>query len=85
MQIKLGIKAKDIVTGFSGTVISRIEYLNGCVQYCIKPTVDKDGKMRDGEWFDDSQIVPIAGKGVNIEKELDGGPIPDTPSGNYRG
>jgi hypothetical protein len=81
-MIKLGQKVKDTVTGFTGIATSRIEYLNGCVQYCLKPKVDKDGKMQDGIWFDDAQLVVI-GKGLCSKKDFKGGPIPDSPSGNY--
>lgn len=83
-MITLGQKVLDKVTGFTGIAISRIEYLNGCVQYCVKPHVGKDGKMRDGEWFDDAQLE-IVGKDISTEKDYKGGPIPDMPSGNYAG
>lgn len=83
-MIALGVLAKDKITDFKGTVTARIEYLNGCVQYCLKPTVDKDGKSRDGEWFDESQII-ILGQRTTIKKKDTGGPIPDTHSGNYTG
>ena len=83
-MIELGKKVKDKVTGFTGIATSRIEYLNGCVQYCVKPKVDKDGKSRDGEWFDDAQLEVI-GDGIAIKKDPDGGPIPDMPTGNYSG
>ncbi len=82
-MIILGSKVKDRITGFQGIATSRIEYLNGCVQYCVKPPVDKDGKIVDGEWFDDAQLT-VVGKGVSVEKELDGGPTSDK-SGEYRG
>ena len=43
-MIKLGHKVKDIITGYKGTVIGRAEYVTGCVQLCVVPPVDKDGK-----------------------------------------
>ena len=82
-MILLGQKVKDVVTGFTGIATSKIEYLNGCIQYCVKPKVRKDGKYPDGEWFDDSQLE-VVGMGICIKKEPDGGPIPDMPSDCYR-
>jgi len=32
---KLGIIAKDKITGFEGMVTSRVEFLTGCNRYCI--------------------------------------------------
>jgi len=52
----LGRKAKDLVTGFSG-VISTISFdLYGCIQVVITPPVDKDGKVKDGHYFDITRI-----------------------------
>jgi hypothetical protein len=83
-MITLGVLAKDKITGFKGIATARIEYLNGCVQYALKPPVDKDGKSRDSEWFDESQ-VEIINQGILIKKKDTGGPIPDKHSGEYTG
>ena len=83
-MIKLGQKVKDTVTGFVGIATSKIEYLNGCVQYCVKPKVGKDGKYNSGEWFDDAQLEVVS-NGIYVEKDFNGGPIPDVPSDNYQG
>jgi hypothetical protein len=58
-----GQEAKDKVTGFEGKIVYRIEYLNGCNQYGLIPTIDKDGKARDAEQFDEGRIE-IIGKGI---------------------
>jgi hypothetical protein len=52
----LGLKAKDVVTGFSGVVSSVSFDLYGCVQAVISPGTDKDGQMQRGEWFDVARI-----------------------------
>jgi len=49
-------KAKDKVTGFVGIITGRCDYVYGCSQYLLIPKVDKTGKMRDGQWFDESRI-----------------------------
>ena len=43
MEIKLGQKVKDIVSGFKGIAICRMEYLNGCVRYTVQQKQTKAG------------------------------------------
>lgn len=79
-MIRLGEKVQDKVTGFIGIATAKVEYLNGCVQYCVKPEIGKDKKYPDGQYIDDAQLVVI-GKGISIKKEKDGGVMQDTPRG----
>jgi hypothetical protein len=51
-RFELGVKLRDKVSEVEGICIGcigRIEYLNGCVQYAIKPKVTKDGKSHEAE------------------------------------
>jgi len=77
--MKLGDKVKDKISGFTGIMTAKVEYLNGCNQIGIAPKVDKEGKMRSVEYFDDIQVV-LVGKGVNLESKPTGGPQRDAPS-----
>lgn len=77
-MIKLGLKVKDKVTGFEGVAVARIEYLNGCVQYGVKPKVGKDGKIADIEYIDENQLKIISG-GIVIKKKDTGGIMHDAP------
>lgn len=52
--IELGDRAKDMVSGWTGIVTARHEYLNGCVRYTIESS-DKDGKP-EAFAFDEQQI-----------------------------
>ncbi len=79
-KFELGMKLKCIVTGFEGIVIGRNEWLNGCVQYCIKPPVDKDGKIQEGQWIDEEQLGKMKG-GLCVATKQTGGPNPDAPRG----
>lgn len=83
-MITLGQKVQDVVTGFEGIATARVEYLNGCVQYCVKPRVDGSGKTQDAEYIDQQQLV-VVDDGVLVEARQGGGPQRDTPSANYRG
>lgn len=85
MTIKLGQRVRDTVTGFEGIATSKVIYLNGCVQYCVKPKVAADGKMPVGEYINEEQLVILEGDAVCLEQEKNGGPIPDVPPKIYNG
>lgn len=48
----LGTRQRDKVTGFAGVITSICFDINGCIQGCLKPPTDKDGKIPDGYWID---------------------------------
>ncbi len=87
-EIRLGVRAENIVTGFTGIVTSRVEYLNGCVQFCLAPPVDKDGKTVETEYVDIQQLKYVD-DGIHIGDEAPvikvepavavGGPQPNQP------
>jgi len=82
-MIELGMKLKDKVTGLTGIAVAKVEYLNGCVQYCVKPEMGKDKKYPDGQYIDVAQLE-VVGKGLSLKKKATGGVMGDTPSSNYR-
>lgn len=43
-KIKLGDKVKCIHTGFIGIVVSKTEFINGCIQYGVLPKMKKGGE-----------------------------------------
>jgi hypothetical protein len=45
--VKLGDKVKDRVTGLTGIVIARTDWLNGCIRMTVQPQELKDGKPVD--------------------------------------
>ena len=59
MSIKLGQMVKDVVTGFRGVAISRIEFLNGPVQFEVQSPVGKDGKWLDGKWIQEKSLAGV--------------------------
>lgn len=77
-EIKLGNKARCIVTGFEGIVTGDCLYLNGCRQLCLKPKMNKEGKLEEGIWVDIGQIEYVD-KGIYIESKETGGPQMDAP------
>jgi len=75
---KLGNLVEDKVTGLRGIAVSKIKYLNGCVQIGVKPRADKANKAPDTEYIDIEQ-VKVVGKGISIAKKDTGGPQRDAP------
>lgn len=56
-DIKLGLTAKDKITGFTGVITGHCEYISGCDQMLLTPKVKEDGTAQDGRWFDKQRIV----------------------------
>jgi len=65
--LELGRKVKDNVTGFSGIITGRVEYLTGCRQYLVMPKALRNNKMPTGEWIDEDRLI-------NKTKKNSGGP-----------
>ena len=64
--IGLGMKVQDVVTGFEGIATSRVEYLNGCIQYYVQPLMlpDNDKKTEnkypnDGAYVDHQRLIVL--------------------------
>ena len=47
----LGLKGKDVITGFEGIITGDVSYLTGCRRLLIAPPSD-NGAMRESHWFD---------------------------------
>ena len=73
-KFRQGDLVEDIITGFKGRVIARSEWLNGCMQYVVKPPIDKDGKRLDGEWIDEDQLRLVDSTNPMVRKSPSGGP-----------
>lgn len=69
MKTILGFRAKDVITGYQGTITGKAEYLTGCTQYCIVPNVGEDGTIRAGEWFDETRIQLMSDHPITLEKD----------------
>lgn len=51
-MIRTGMKVKDKITGFAGTVTGVVQYISGCNQALVVPPAREDGSFIAGEWFD---------------------------------
>ena len=55
-NLYLGDTVKDTISGFSGVVVARTEWLNGCIRICVQPKALHDGKPIDNHTFDLEQL-----------------------------
>lgn len=83
-MITLGSKVRCVISGLEGIATARIEYINGCVQYCVKPPV-QDGKSVEAEYIDQQQLETVDGGVIErIKRTFTGGPASNAPR-TYRG
>ena len=71
----LGLKVRDKVTGFKGTVTSVGFDLYGCVQVIVNPGLDKSGKPGESLWFDIARLEKTSMKPVMEVPNFDFGPV----------
>jgi len=65
-MIQLGQKVKDRLTGFEGIASGRCEYLTGCAQVLVQPSVDSKGTWVESRWLDDPRLVVIVDEPISI-------------------
>lgn len=80
-KFNLKDEVKDIITGFSGVIIARIEWLNGCVRYVVQTRKrSPDGKIIE-DTIDEQQLVYLhPPKFIKEKKNKSGGPMPKVSS-----
>lgn len=77
-KFKMRDRVKDIITGYEGVITVRTEYMNGCIQYCVKKTeLDKNGKIQEGEFFDEGELKVVKKTKAVEPSKRRGGPQRD--------
>lgn len=74
----LGDELEDSITGFKGVATARIQYLNGCLQYCIQPrSLNENGIPSESRYYDEAQLLlKKAAKTIITEKPGGNQPTP---------
>lgn len=67
-KIRMGMEVRDKVSGFQGIVTSIAKYLSGCDRVLVSPPVDAEGKMRESEHFDITEVEFVS-NGLYIPPE----------------
>lgn len=65
--IVMGVEARCRISGLKGIITGKTEYINGCIQWLLRPPVDKDGKPVEGSWIDEA-MLEVLGQGIAIKK-----------------
>lgn len=84
-KIGLGSTVKDRITGLTGIVMARTEYLTGCAHVAILATkLSKEGKLPEWEWIDETRcILDKTKKIIKLSKPVvvdgGGGRMPNAP------
>lgn len=65
--MQLGVKAKDKITGFQGTVVGFCQYLSGCNQALLVPPVKEDGSFAEGHWLDFQRLEQVGDEVIVLD------------------
>lgn len=66
-MIEFGKKYKDKITGFEGVATGKAEYISGCNQALLAPTVGSDGALKDSQWLDVQRLEELPGKTIALD------------------
>jgi len=72
-KFKLGSVVKDRVTGFSGIIVYRTQWLNNCNTYGVKPQELKDGVPMKTQHFDEPDLSLMEKEKFKAKRDT-GGP-----------
>lgn len=70
-ELEFGKKAKDKITGFTGTLTGYSSFITGCDQYCIVPKAKEEHVCPEGKWFDVNRIEIIEDPIKNSDCKID--------------
>ena len=74
-MIKLGDKVSHIYSGFTGRVVAKTEWINGCFRFTVQPKATKDGVLPEANSFDEMELKLIETNKHKRQTET-GGPRP---------
>lgn len=75
----LGSAVQDLVTGFKGIAMGRVEYLSGCNQVLVQPTVGDDGAFKESHWIDEQRLQVLEIPRVVLDNGANPGPDKPAP------
>ena len=80
MTVKLGQTVTDSITGFTGIAVALVEYITGCNQVCVQPTLNKDGAWVESRYIDENRLAVEETAIVVLKKRVAPGFITPPPS-----
>ncbi|TCP43968.1 hypothetical protein [Rhodovulum marinum] len=81
LGLQIGDRAGCSISGFSGIVTARVEYIDGCNQVLLQPSCDESGNYREARWFDVERVQLQEPGAVSFRGTKTGGelPLPSRP------
>lgn len=76
-KFNLRDEVRDTITGFTGVITARTEWLNGCLRYVVQSKALKDGIPAEGQGFDEQQLELVNAYQPPVELKRTGGPFPN--------
>jgi hypothetical protein len=68
-KFAMGDEVKDIISGFKGIVVTRVEWFNGCIRYNVQPQRLKlEGGPDDTITFDEQSLKLVKSKKIKTER-----------------
>lgn len=80
-KFNLGDEVKERITGFTGVVMCRTQWLYNCNVYGVKSRELKEGKPMDCQHFDEPSL-DLVGAATATPKRDTGGPAMSVPQTN---
>lgn len=77
MKVTLGHTVSDAITGFTGIVTGRCEYITGCTQALVQPRVKEDGDFVESRWIDEDRLTVVSDEPIVLDVKKNG---PDKPA-----
>jgi len=69
-QLPAGIKVREIIEDLTGIITSRVERINGCIQYYVDPPRLEDGKtIVKGCWADFENLEIVDRNDIKLKSE----------------
>jgi hypothetical protein len=72
-KILLGQRVKDKLTGFEGLVTGRAQYITGCDQLLVQPSLNGKGEFVEARWLDEPRLDITESSQVMINMTSDKG------------
>lgn len=79
MKHEFGVTGRDKITGFTGIITGWTTYISGCSRVLLAPPVTSEGKLVEGEWFDEQRIDVVAGDRIVLDNSSTPGADRDAP------
>lgn len=67
MNIILGSKYRDKITGFEGVATGYVTYISGCNQVLIQPPIGKDKKPGEALWLDEQRLDQVGKQTIVLD------------------